>query len=444
MKQFSINYIITLYLLIFSLSSIASILEAQISDDISKVKLDVRNDAIIGKNIAIKSKFFGLPVVEPSISAHPNNNNHLLAAAMIVTDINRPYASCRLSSFVSKDGGNNWSETAHNYWGYDPWVAILPSGNAALSWLGTPNSFRHSFPLKIFTSNNGGDTWSNNIQSFNGFGHGHDGTKLVGYKTSFYLTTVRFNGDMSADVVLYESKNNNVFKEVALIKGEGLRLNFCEPAILNNGTVVIPTLHNSSKIWVNLYNPKTRQLSGKKKVSKNPKVGRGYPRMVADVGLNSRFINRIYFVRAVASGTSSRGIWINYSKDNGETWTEEKRIDHFETDWLSKANVASVAINKDGVIGVSWVDSQHDKNQKAYDVYLAISKDGGESFQKPIRVTNVSSNPRTKKNGDVANKFIGGGHYLGLTAKANGSFQLIWSDSRDEVFQLQTCNVTIK
>ncbi|WP_353780048.1 sialidase family protein [Winogradskyella sp. 3972H.M.0a.05] len=444
MKQRYINHVVVLCLSVFSISCMTSVSEAQNSGEIPRVKLDTNKDAIAGKNVPIKSRFTDLPIVEPSITAHPTNNNYLLAAAMVVTDINRPYASCRLSSFASKDGGKNWSETAHDYWGYDPWVALLPDGKAAMSWLGTPNSFKHQFPLKVFTSNDSGASWNNQIQSFNGFGHGHDGTKLVGYKESFYLTTVRFNGDMGADVVLYESKNDNAFKEVAVVKGEGLRLNFCEPAILSSGIVVVPTLHRSGKVWVNLYNPKTQQLSDKKVVSDNPKVGRGYSRMAADVGSNSKYKNRIYFVRAVANGSSSSGIWLNYSKDNGQSWTKEKRIDHFDNNLLSKANVASVAVNKDGVLGISWVDGQHSEDQKAYDVYFSISRDGGESFQRPVRVTNVSSNPRTKENGDVANKFIGGGHYLGLTTKADGSFQLIWSDSREGVFQLQTSNVTIK
>ncbi len=81
------------------------------------ILLDKKNNIVVGKNIAIKSQFVGLPVVEPHISAHPSDNNFLLAAAMIVTDKNNPYQSCRLSSFVSQDGGATWKETAHDWWG---------------------------------------------------------------------------------------------------------------------------------------------------------------------------------------------------------------------------------------------------------------------------------------------------------------------------------------
>ncbi|MBO0323003.1 exo-alpha-sialidase [Muricauda sp. CAU 1633] len=408
------------------------------------VSLDSSKDAFPGKNIAIPSQFETYPIVEPTIASHPSDNDHLLAAAMVVTNSNDPYQSCRLSSFVSKDGGETWKETAHDYWGYDPWVALLPNGKTALSWLGTPKSFKSQFPLAVFTSNDGGENWDSNVQVFQGLGHGHDGTKLVGSKDAFYLTTVRFNANMGADVVLYESISNRGFKEVGAIEGQGRRLNFCEPAILTNGTVVVPTMHGQGKIWANVYNPETQEISETYIVSNNPRLGRGYSRMASDIGKNSDFTDRIYFVRAVADGTRSQGVWLNYSKDEGKTWTPEKRIDLFENKRPSKANVASVAVNKNGVVGISWVDGQFTEDQKSYDVFFSISKDGGERFQRPIRITEVSSNPRTNENGDVANKFIGGGHYLGITAKPDGSFQLIWSDSRTGMFKLQTCNVKIK
>ncbi|NAY91274.1 hypothetical protein GTQ34_05015 [Muricauda sp. JGD-17] len=410
---------------------------------LTHVKLDNAIEARPEKNIPVPSQFENLPLVEPTIAAHPENNRLLVAAAMVVTDVDRPYQSCRLSSFFSNDGGKTWEETAHDYWGYDPWVAMLDNGTTTMSWLGTPTVFKHQFPLQIFSSDDGGRSWLSEMQVFNGFGHGHDGTKLVGFNDAFYLTTVRFNADMGADVVLYESKKQGPFEEVISIRGNGKRLNFCEPAILTDGSVVIPTMHGSEKIWANVYNPNTDRISDTYIISDNPKLGRGYSRMAADTNLNSKFQNRIYFVRAVADGSSSEGVWLNFSMDKGKTWTKEKRVDLFKNGLPSKANVASVAVNKDGVVGISWVDGQHSTDQKAYDVYFAISKDGGVSFQRPVRVSKVSSNPRTQANADVANKFIGGGHYLGITTRADGSFQLIWSDSRSGIFKLQTCRIKI-
>lgn len=407
--------------------------------------LDPTGSIRVGRNIPINSQFKGLPLVEPSLAAHPHRANHLLAAAMVVTDVNRPYESCRLSSFLSEDGGETWQETAHDYWGYDPWVTILPSGAAAMSWLGTPGAFTHRFPLQVFSSADGGKAWEpGKAQVFNGHGHGHDGTKLAGLGDKMYLTTVRFNADMGADVVLYGATGQGPFTELAAIPGGGRRLNFCEPALLSDGTVVLPTVHPGGSIRAHIYRPGSGLDSESGIISRNPKLGRGYSRMAADTGRQSPFRDRLYFVRAVAEGRGSLGVWLNYSTDRGNSWSEEKRIDLFEGHPASKANVASVAVNNRGIVGISWVDGQHSEDQRAYDVYFSISRDGGASFQRPVRVTDRSSDPRTPGNADVANKFIGGGHYLGISARQDGSFQLLWSDSRSGIFGLQTCRIQVE
>ena len=67
----------------------------------SMAALDPRVSLSVSESVAIESRFEGLPVVEPHVSAHPGDPDHLLVAAMVVTDITRPYESCRLSSFVS-------------------------------------------------------------------------------------------------------------------------------------------------------------------------------------------------------------------------------------------------------------------------------------------------------------------------------------------------------
>ena len=401
---------------------------------------ELNSKITIGKTITIKSQFNNSPVVEPHISSHPSNNNHLLIAAMVITDITNPYQSARLSSFISTDGGNTWKETAHNWWGYDPWTAILSNGETVMSWLGTEESFQHKFPVQFFSSSNGGITWNNMTQTSGG---NYDGTKIAFYKNDFYFTTVRFRNDMGADVILYHKKSDGLFREVAKIDSRGKRLNFCEPAIISDGTVIIPASDFLQRIWVHSYNPGTKELSERRMVSLNPGGAKGYMRITTDNNENSPFKDRIYFIRALGSGTGYKGVWLNYSIDKGITWTVDLRVDKFDNNLSSKALVPSIAVNKKGITAISWVDSQHDPEQELTDVYFTFSEDGGKSFNHPVRVTSVSTNPKTPDNAEVANKFPGGGHYLGITARQDGSFQLIWSDSRSGIFELQTCNITI-
>ncbi len=409
--------------------------------DNTRAPLDLMNSAVVHPSQSISSQLKGLPVVEPHIAAHPNSPNHLLVAAMIVTDVNNPYESSRLTSFVSQDGGLSWRETLHDWWGYDPWVAILPNGQTAMSWIGSKQSFQHKFPICFFSSSDGGLSWSDEVQILDG---NYDGTKIVALGSTFYFTSVRFRPDMGADVVLYRRQNEQPFEQVAVVDGKGKRLNFCEPAVQTDGTVLVPASDFMRKIWVQRYDPKTKALSSAYNFSLNPGGAKGYMRMAADVGVSSKYKDRIYFVRATGSGAQSEGVWLNYSSDQGVTWSADKRIDLFEKAKASYALVASVAVNLVGDVCILWVDSQNDPLQKEFDTYIALSLDGGVHFQRPVRVTSKSWNPRTSANADVANKFPGGGHYVGITARRDESFQIVWSEPRSGLFELQTCRVEVK
>ena len=408
----------------------------------SRAALDPRASAIVGETVTIRSRFAGKPVVEPHVSAHPADPDHLLVAAMVVTDPGAPYQSCRLSSFVSKDGGRSWSETAHDWWGYDPWTAILDSGETVLAWLGTPGKFEGRFPVRFFTSRDGGSTWGRDVQTLEG---GHDGTKLAARGREMYFTTVRFRGGGGADVVLYRKEAGKPFEHAARIDGKGARLNFCEPAVLTDGGVILPASHFLRDAWVHEYSSADGSLSSERQVTTNPGGGYGYMRLVADTSAGSPHKDRLYFVRAAGRDASARGVWLNSSADRGKTWSADRRVDRFASASPSRALVASAAVNRDGVLAISWVDAQLDPKQRwLLDLFVALSLDGGASFQRPVRVTSTSSDPRTETNADVANKFPGGGHYLGLAARADGSFQLVWSDSRSGHFELQTCRVSVK
>ena len=412
------------------------------SEKIHKKKLSEKPEDHIhlGKTITIPSKFSNLPVVEPHISAHPLDNDHLLVAGMVVTDIHNPYQSSRLSSFVSTDGGISWKETAHDWWGYDPWTTLLPDGQAVISWIGTKESFQHKFPIQFLFSEDGGKIWQEDTQTLPG---NHDGTKMTTQNYHTYFTSVRFRDHMAADVVLYGRETSGNFRHLATINSHGKRLNFCEPVILSDGTVLVPASDFLKKVWVWNYHPEKGNLTDSSVITHRPGGAKGYMRMAVDASSLSSFQNRVYFVRALGKRNDYDGVWLNYSEDGGATWSGDIRVDHFSSSSTSKAQLASLAINKQGILLVSWIDSQDDAGQKKNDLYIAFSGNGGESFHSPVRVTRISTDPQTDKNGDAATKFPGGGHYLDIAAKADGSFQLIWSDSRSGHFELQTVNIQV-
>lgn len=399
------------------------------------INLDPASTIEVGENVSIPSNTPQLAMVEPHISVHPAAPDHLLVAAMTITNKNNPYESARLVSFVSEDAGGAWQQTDHDYYGYDPWTAILPNGCALLSWLGQPKKFTGQMPICIFFSDNGGKNWKPRVQHIPGE---YDGTKMaVDYKhhrVSF--TAAHFDANMDVHVYYNQSQNGQEFDQPQIIKVDSDHLRFAEPAILSDGTIVIPIQEEPNGIYTRISSDGGKTFSDRYLITRKVGAGKGYFAFTADVKKD-----RLYFVRAAGVDTYD-GIWINHSSDKGKSWSPDLRVDLFKNEPASKAMVPNAAVNRFGVLGISWIDEQTEAGKK--DVYFTISKDGGTNFQRPVRITTISSNPATSLNEDVANKFPGGGHYNSMACKSDGSFQLVWADSRSGVFQLQTCNVKVK
>lgn len=398
--------------------------------------LDPVSSIQVGENVSILSKTPHFALVEPHLSVHPSNPDHLLVAAMTITNKDNPYESACLVSFVSENGGESWQQTDHNYYGYDPWTAILPNGRTLLSWLGQPHEFSGQMPIRIFFSDDGGKRWNSKVQHIPGE---YDGTKMtIDYKRQrVSFTAAQFDDNMGVDIYYNQSQNGQEFNQPQVIKVTGEHLRFAEPAILSDATIVIPIQEEADGVYSRISSDGGRTFSGRYLISRKVGVGKGYFAFTSDV-IN----DRLYFIRAAGAQNVHDGIWVNYSNDKGKTWSPDIRVDLFENELVSKAIVPNVAVNHLGVLGISWIDEQTEVNKK--DVYFTISKDGGITFQRPARITNISTNPVTKLNGDVANKFPAGGHYNSMVSKPDGSFQLVWADSRSGVFQLQTCNVKVK
>lgn len=400
---------------------------------------DPRPRVEVGETVTIRSRFADRPVVEPHVSAHPSDPDHLLVGAMVITDVAHPYQSARLSSFTSADGGTTWTETAHDWWGYDPWTVILPDGEAILSWIGTPRRFEHRFPLAFLSSDDGGVTWRTERQRMPG---NHDGTKLAARGEEVIFTTVRFVDGGGADVVLMRRGDDGRFAEVTRVRGRGNRLNFCEPALLADGTAVVPASTFLERLWVHRVAPGSDVLGDAIAVTDRPGGAGGYIRLAVDTSAVSPYADHLYLVRAVGRAGTYEGIWLNVSTDGGRTWGPDVRVDRFpDGGGGGRAILATPAVNRDGVLAVTWVDL--DPVGAGRDLHVAGSLDGGESFSVPVRVTEVGADPATAANGEAARRFPGGGHYLGLAARADGRFQAVWSDARSGHFELQTSTITV-
>jgi len=51
--------------------------------------------------------------------------------------------------------------------------------------------------------------------------------------------------------------------------------------------------------------------------------------------------------------------------------------------------------------------------------------------------------PDSPANGEAGRRWPEGGEYHGLTATADGRFQVLWSDSREGIYQLRTTTIRV-
>jgi hypothetical protein len=65
------------------------------------------------------------------------------------------------------------------------------------------------------------------------------------------------------------------------------------------------------------------------------------------------------------------------------------------------------------------------------------------SFAQPVRVSEGAPCNDTPRNAGVIKRFEYGGDYFGLAADRDGVFHLIWSDSRNGVYQLWSASITV-
>ena len=109
----------------------------------------------------------------------------------------------------------------------------------------------------------------------------------------------------------------------------------------------------------------------------------------------------------------------------------------------------AIAVNGGGVVAIAWYDARNDRstikgNFRCQEVFFSASLDGGVTFLPEVRVSTKPTCPASPRNVDTALRFPAGGEYMGLAAAPDGSFRLLWSDSRREIYRLYTATVSVR
>jgi len=406
----------------------------------------------VGQNIYASREIPDQPLVEQQIAAHPKNPNHLLGTAIVASTPSPWTATQDCAAFVSFDGGKTWSTHKFGVQGCgDPWVSMTGDGTAFFTALGDNGL------LVAFRSADGGKTWSDPPISF-GKGHDHPAVVTDGTNGRFAGTiyVISSRGQHSKEknlrwpvFVARSLDKGKAFQEPSYVTPSNLNLNSDNGVVLSDGTLVVEFgdfqrnvdefmrggMLERRRSWVITSDDGGQHFSPPLFVSED--CGSGFATLGVDSSSTS-FRDRLYHV---CLNRGQDGVYLQYSADRAEKWSDSVTVSQVHDGTERRA--PTVAVNKDGVVGVAWYDNRNDATGKCWDIYLAASLDGGQTFLPEVRVSTTSSCPENPRNAGAAKRWPAGGDYSGLVATSDGLFHVFWSDSRTGIYQLWTAQVGV-
>lgn len=116
-----------------------------------------------------------------------------------------------------------------------------------------------------------------------------------------------------------------------------------------------------------------------------------------------------------AGGQGDEDIWLVYSSDGGDTWTEPVRVNDNENE--SRQLQPWAAVDAYGRVHVAWTDARNGQNETWY----ARSADPSKGFEKNVQVTD--------ERGPLGAGFRG--DYKGIAISGN-DVVVVWDDTRND------------
>ncbi len=126
------------------------------------------------------------------------------------------------------------------------------------------------------------------------------------------------------------------------------------------------------------------------------------------------------------SGTYGR-VMLASSADGGETWNEPRRIRDGSPNPEHDQFMPAVSVGPDGTVDLTWYDRRLDSENHLFDLFYAYSLDGGTTWSKDLRVSEVSSD---EQHSHHQNGMVFLGDYIDL-ASSDGMAHAIWVDTRN-------------
>lgn len=384
------------------------------------------------KNIKVNSTHKVFEPEEPALSINPTNPLNILAAANI--DF----------YYYTFDGGATWTEgrlPGPIVYG-DPVVYFDATGNAYYTHLGP---FENT-GIYIAKSTDGGVTWSNSSKIY---GQGNepfqDKEWIISDKTSSTFTNNLYVSWTQFDE--YESSNPADSSNILFVRSTDFGAAFSYPIRISDlggdskdgdSTVegAVPCVGPEGQVYVAWAGPRgiefDKSLDGGVTFNKDVfvcnQVGgwaynipglyrcNGLPFTACDIS-NSEYRGNIYInFSDERNGNGDHDVFVVKSTDEGATWGTPVRVNNDELGNGKEQFMSNFSVDPStGYIYVLFYDRRrYDDNQT--DVMLAVSKDGGVTFDNMV----ISDSPFTPE------KEIFFGDYIDIDA-LNGLVACVWT-----------------
>lgn len=374
----------------------------------------------------------GFRQVEIVAAVDPTDEGRMIAAAMAVSSDHDGIAV-----YLSRDGGDSW-ELAEGpdgtvFPGGDPTLAFDAGGRAYLASLASG--------LTIWRSDDGGRTWERVEEKEETYDRPWiAASKVSGEGLPPVYAAGRAGTEDHALAVHASHDLGETFRELLRVRQDSTVLHTATDLVVRqDGSLLVPHLAHfgyapGSDAVVRgerrvLISPDGGETwTGPHRVAENRMYGNAGPEDLMQMSLgggglavdrsDGRFAGSAYLAwPQIVDGYLQ--VVLARSRDGGRSWSEPQRVN--EGGRASHHSTPEVAVNRDGVVAVTWNDRRQDADHRCYHHYVAISRDGGRTFGEGERIS-----PRETCFGSGF-RWQNGGETQGLIPLPSGDFRVVWT-----------------
>lgn len=380
-----------------------------------------------GTNIRVNQDSSGRDQNETTIAINPTNPNNFVAGAN-----DARLGNWTAAFYSTLDGGQTWVDgpsPARKYPSQgDPMVAFCGDGTAVFGYLDFQGSFA-PHRLVVLNSTDGGRTWSAPGVIHEGSTPFADKPYIAcapsggSYGNRVYVSWTHFTSMFGGPIRVAYSTNRGQTWQGATNISETSGVQGSCPVAGKNGLVYVfwqgPGMIEFSKSQNGGQSWSARQTAANiSEIGGTSFRRNSFPTAGLDAG-NGPYAGNVYAAWA-DNRNGDPDIYFARSTDGGATWSAPSRVNDDPVGNRRDQFFPWLAVDVKGNVHLMWHDRRADPANRKFHIYIATSRDGGVSFDRNLRVTDVASD------GSLTG-FLG--DYAALAARA-GKIVPFWSDLR--------------